>query len=176
MSKRIENFLKNLSIDELQEARNIASNLIYAHEDGFLYECYVRSYGRNWREKHANPVTVQELCYRYGGDDGIVDIYTNNPDLQVDNYGDNLYFPTIEDAENWRTHRYLTNTIPDWKAEIAAWENRDSVPFNQRPLFSPYMTTEAIAEREAELETLTQKLVQPVRLGYTYEEDSSENC
>jgi hypothetical protein len=173
MSNRIQNFLKNLSIEELQEVQAIVANLIHAHEDGFLYECHVRSYGRSWREKLTNTVTVQELCYRYGGDDGIVDIYTTNPDLRVENYGDTFYFPTLEDAEVWRSHRFLTNAIPDWKAEIQAWESRESVPFKQRPLFSPYMTAEAIAEREAELEELTQKLVQPVHLYYNYEEDTN---
>jgi hypothetical protein len=175
MSNRIQNFLKNLSIEELREVQAQAGNLIYAYKDGFAYECRVRSYGRNWTEHHSNPYTVQELLNHYGGDDGIVDIYTNNPDLQVDNYGDTFYFPNMEDAEVWRKHRYLTNAIPDWKAEIVAWENRDSVPFNQRPLFSPYMTAELIAEREAELETLTQKLVQPVYLGYCHEEDTNSN-
>lgn len=175
MSNRIQNFLKNLSIEELQEVQALAGNLIYAYEDGFIYECRVRSYGRNWTERHSNPYTIQELLNRYGGDDGIVDIYTNNPHLSVNNYGDTLYFPTLEDAEVWRSHRYLTNAIPDWKEEIVAWENRDSVPFNQRPLFAPYMTAELIAEREAELEELTQKLVQPVRLGYQDEEDANSN-
>ena len=177
MTKRIENFLKNLSIEELQEVQDQAANLIYAYNDGFIYECRVRSYGRSWTEQHSNPYTVQGLLNQYSGDDGIVDIYTNNPDLSVHNYGDTFYFPTMKDAENWRKHRYLTNAIPDWKAEIQAWENRDSVPFKQRPLFSPYMTVEAIAEREAELEELAQNLVQPVRLCYTFEEEeSSENC
>jgi hypothetical protein len=83
----------------------------------------------------------------------------------------------MKDAENWRKHRQLSVSIPNWKAEIAGWENRENVPFNQRPLFSPYMTAEAVANCEVELEELAQNLIQPVRLCYTFEEEeSSENC
>ena len=177
MAKRIENILKSLTIEELQEALNIATNLIHDFKDGFIYECRVRSYGRNWIERPTNAITVQELCYRYGGDDGIVDIYTNNPDLRVDNYGDTLYFPTLEDAETWRSHRFLTNAIPGWKKDIANWENRHRLPFRERPSFAPYIDEVEIANHEAQLMDLTQKLVQPVRLSYTYEEeDTAENC
>jgi hypothetical protein len=109
--------LKNLSIEELQEVQDQATNLIYAYNDGFIYECRVRSYGRSWTEQHSNPYTVQGLLNQYGGDDGIADIYTNNPDLSVHNYGDTFYFPTMKDAENWRKHRQLSVSIPNWKAE-----------------------------------------------------------
>jgi uncharacterized protein YecE (DUF72 family) len=173
MTNRIQNFLQNLSFEELQEAYAIASNLIHKYKDGFSYECRVRSYGRNWTEHLTNQHTVQELCHQYAGDDGIVDVYTTNPDLRVGNYGDTLYFPTLEDAEVWRSHRYLTNAIPRWKEEIQAWENRDSLPFRERPTFAPYMDEAEIASREAQLLDLTQKLVQPVRLYYNYEEDTN---
>ena len=172
MTKRIENFLKNLSIEELQQVREIAANLIHNYEDGFIYECRVRSYGRNWTENHNNPNTVQELCYRYDGDDGIVDVYTDNLALQLENYGDTFYFPTMEDAERWRKYRFLTNSIPQWKEEWKHWEARDNVPFKYRPTFEPYMKEEKIASAEIELEQLTEKLIQPVRLGYV---DSDEN-
>jgi hypothetical protein len=171
MTQQIQIFLNSLSIEELQEAQLITANLIHAYEDGFTYECHVRSYGRNWTERHNNSYTVQELCNQYSGEDGIVDIYTNNPNLQVDNYGDTLCFPTLEDAEVWRSHRFLTNAIPNWKKELQAWENRDSAPFRERPLFAPYMNEADISARETQLLELTQKLIQPVRLGYTHEED-----
>jgi hypothetical protein len=173
MTNRIQNFLQNLSFEELQEAYAIADNLICEYKDGFAYECRVRSYGRNWTEHLTNQHTVQELCYRYGGDDGILDIYTNNPNLRVENYGDTLYFPTMEDAEVWRRHRFLTNSIPKWKTELEEWENRDDKPFNQRPLFKPYMTEENVSAAEAELAALTQTIIQPVRLYYNYEEDTN---
>lgn len=171
MAKRIENFLKNLSIEELQQVRVIAANLIHDYHDGFIYECHVRSYGRNWTEKHNNPHTVQELCYQYGGDDGIVDIYTNNSSLSVENYGNTFYFPTMEDAERWRKHRFLTNSIPQWKEEWNHWENRDNLPFKYRPTFEPYMKPEEIASAEIELEQLTEKVIQPVHLRCSYEEE-----
>lgn len=173
MSKRIENFLKNLSIEELREVQAQAGNLIYAYEDGFTYECRVRSYGRNWTEHHSNPYTVQELLNHYGGDDGIVDIYTNNPNLQVDNYGETYYFPTLEDAEAWRNKRYLESWIPRWEEELAAWNNRENVPFQHRPSFAPYHDQESIDQAKAELAGMTD-VVEPVRLGYT-EDENEEN-
>jgi phenolic acid decarboxylase len=50
MSNRIKNFLKNLTIEQLNEVRTISENLIYNYNDGFKYECHIRSYGRNWTQ------------------------------------------------------------------------------------------------------------------------------
>lgn len=172
MTKRIENFLKNLSIEELNEVRNTTVNLIHEYEDGFQYECKVRSYGRNWTQKLKNSRAVQDLCYEYDGDDGIIDVYTNNPDLNILNYGGTYYFPSMEEAECWRSHTYTLNHLPEWKKELEEWETRENVPFNSRPSFAPYITAEEIAEIEAQLEKDGPSIIQPVRLCYTYTEEA----
>ncbi len=176
MTNRIENFLKNLSIDELNEVRNTASHLIYHYEDGFQYECKVRSYGRNWTEKLKNSHAVQDLCYEYDGENGIIDVYTNNPDLNIHNYGSTYYFPSMEEAERWRSHTYTAKRIPEWKKELEEWENRDSIPFNSRPHFAPFYSAEEITEREAQLEKDAPSIVQPVRLGYVDADNTEEDC
>lgn len=175
MTKRIENFLKNLSIEELDEVRNTAANLIHEYEDGFQYECKVRSYGRNWTQKLNNSHAVQELCYEYDGDDGIIDVYTTNPNLNIHNYGNTYYFPSMEAAEHWRSHTYTANRIPEWKKELEEWDMREDIPFHSRPLVAPYLSIEEIAEREAQLEKDAPSIVQPISLGYTYTEENEES-
>ena len=71
--------LDNYTFDQLIELKNEVNSLINSFEDGYFYICDVRSYGRSWKENHINPHTVQELCYQYNGDEGIVNVYTNNP-------------------------------------------------------------------------------------------------
>jgi uncharacterized protein with ParB-like and HNH nuclease domain len=75
--------LSNIPIKELVELRNTISNMISSYDDGYLYICKVRSYGRNWTENHIkNVYELEELCDRYNGDDGIVDVYSTNPNLK----------------------------------------------------------------------------------------------
>lgn len=171
MTKRIENFLKNLGIEELNEVRNTAANLIHEYQDGFQYECKVRSYGRNWTNKMYNAHAVQDLCYEYDGDNGIIDVYTTNPDLNIHNYGNTYYFPSMEDAERWRSHTYAANRIPEWKRELEEWDMRENIPFGSRPHFAPYITVEEIAEHESQLKKDAPLIVQPVRLHNTDNEE-----
>ena len=175
MSKRIEDFLNNLGIDELMNVRDIVNSLINEYKDGFVYECHVRSYGRMWTESHSNPFTLQELLYSYSGDDGIVDVYTNNPNLTVSNYGNTFYFPTMEDAEVWRRYTYIQNNIPIWEKDLEEWKNRDNVPFNKRPFFEPYYKEQDIINFVLELETISKTLIQPVNLGGYVEVDNQTN-
>ncbi len=175
MAKRIENFLKKLTIEELEEARNIASTLIQDYDDGYEYDCRVRSYGRNWTERYTNSTAVQDLCWEYNGDEGIVDVYTNNPSLQIQNYGNVYYFPTKEDAEKWRHYSYLKNHLPGWKKEWIDWENREGIPFNQRPHFAPYVSEEEITRYEAQVAAEETTIIMPVMLEYKYTEENEEN-
>lgn len=171
MTKRIENFLKNLSIVELNEVRNTTANLIHEYEDGFQYECKVRSYGRNWTQKLNNSHAVQDLCYEYDGDDGIIDVYTNNPDLSISNYGNTYYFPSMEDAKCWRDFIYIKNNLPGWKKELVDWENREDIPYNQRPHYAPSETEEDIAMYELQVAAgIEGAILMPVILKYIYEE------
>jgi len=165
--------LSKYSIDELVELKNKVSWMINDYKDGYFYICNVRSYGRNWKDNCIhNTNTLQDLCYQYGGDDGIVDVYSNNPDLsKLDNYGDVMFVPTEEDYESWKKYEYLKNSIPRIEKELDEWDNRDNVPFRERPHFGPIYTREDVAQMKLELENFDMSFVAPVRVGRVYDED-----
>ena len=97
--------LTEYTIDELVSLRNEISNTITNYEDGHLYISNVRSYGRFWRDRSIkNTHTLQELCYEYYGDNGIVDVYTTNSDLKIENYGDVMYIKSEEDYKKQKLH------------------------------------------------------------------------
>jgi len=158
----MEILLNNLNLDSLVELRNIIDNKIYSYTDGYFYICNVRSYGRNWEEHDIhNPHTLQELCYRYNGDDGIVDVYTNNPDLSIENYGCTKYVPTMEDYTKWKKYTQLSSIIISIEKELDAWDARDNVPFLSRPLFSPIYSREDLNEYKMELENMDVNFISP---------------
>ena len=154
--------LSNLSFEELVELRNTVDGMIRSYKDGYLYICKVRSYGRNWTEYPNNVVELDELCMRYDGQDGIVDVYTTNPNLNsFYNYGDLMYIESQEDYDKWRNYDELKRFIPQIKNELDAWDDRDYVPFRKRPLFSPTYTREDLAEFERKLAEYDMSFVPP---------------
>jgi len=74
-------------------------NLLLKTSDGFKYVTKVRSFGSIRWENHHNQFTVQELCDEYYGDNGIVDVYTNNKNHTIDTYGD-VYVTSVEHMIN----------------------------------------------------------------------------
>jgi hypothetical protein len=166
--------LDNYTIDELVKLKNEITSKIYSFEDGYFYICNVRSYGRNWKDKSIkNPYTLQELCYQYFGEDGIVDVYTNNPDLNIENYGEVRFIPTEKDFETWESYQYLKNFIPHWEAELIQWENRDNLPFRERPTFEPMFSAKDIEKYKKEMSDLEGTFVEPVNLK-KYSDDEEE--
>jgi hypothetical protein len=163
--------LDNYTFDQLIELKNEVNSRINSFEDGYFYICDVRSYGRNWKENHVNPHTVQELCYQYNGDEGIVDVYTNNPNLNIDNYGNVMYVPTKEDLEKWKNYRFIETHIPGWEKELVEWENRDNVPFSHRPLFAPIYSAETIEQYKEEMSELEGTFVKPVNIERHFEDE-----
>lgn len=155
--------LFNLSIDDLVELKNRINNMIYEYKDGYVYICNVRSYGSNWTEKPLNSHNLQELCYRYDGQDGIVDVYSTNPNLNIENYGDVKYIESVEDYKNWVGYERLKRLIPEIKEELDQWDNKDNVPFNQRPMFSPIYTRGDLAEYELKLGVYDMSFVPPIQ-------------
>jgi hypothetical protein len=153
--------LTNYTIDELITLKNNIEDRIYSYSDGYTYICNVRSYGRNWTERVSNTHTLQELCYRYDGYDGIVDIYSTNPDLSIDNYGDVKYIVSEDDYNRWKEYEFRKNTIPKISKELDEWDNRDNVPFNSRPYFAPIYSREELAEMEKELAEFDMSFVPP---------------
>jgi hypothetical protein len=169
--------IEQYTIEELVELKNKISNAIYDYKDGYFYICNVRSYGRNWNEKGVyNTHTLQELCYEYYGDNGIVDVFSNNPDLsKIDNYGDVMFVPTEKDYDKWKEHEYLKNSIPRIEEELVKWDNRDEVPFGSRPNFAPIYTHEDLGDYKKQLEEYDMTFVAPVRVNRVYDEDE-EDC
>jgi hypothetical protein len=156
--------LSNLSFEELVELKDRVNSAIYSYKDGYVYICKVRSYGRNWTENVSNIHELQELCYRYDGQDGIVDVYSTNPNLgNTYNYGNLMYIESVEDYENWNGYEQLKRLVPQIKEELDKWDNRDNVPFNQRPLFSPVYTRGELAEYELKLGVYDMSFVPPRR-------------
>jgi hypothetical protein len=170
---RIDNFLKNLSIEELIEVQSKASNIIHDFEDGYFYICEVRSYGRSWKERDIyNTHTLQELCNRYDGDEGIVNVYSNNPDLSnIHNYGVLKFIPSEDDFKKWKDYTYLKNSIPQLEKELIEWEERDKVDFKYRPKFSPIYSRENVDEMILELENFDMNFVEPKNYTTNTEED-----
>lgn len=81
----------NSLIEEYRQAQAKVSELykkLSETSDGFLYITKTRCYGSiSWCD-YANEYLVQELCDEYYGDNGIVDVYTNNPNHSIHTYGD----------------------------------------------------------------------------------------
>lgn len=154
--------LSIMPIKELVELRDSISNMIRSYDDGYLYICKVRSYGRNWTENVKNVYELEELCNRYNGDDGIVDVYSTNPNLNgIYNYGALMYIESQEDYDNWYGYNQLNRLIPQIKEELDKWDNRDNVPFNQRPLFEPTYTRGELANYELKLGVYDMSFVPP---------------
>ena len=170
---RIDNFLKNLTIDELLEVQSKASNIVHNFKDGYFYICDVRSYGRNWKAWDIyNTHTLQDLCYQYDGDEGIVDVYSNNPDLSgIHNYGDLMFIPSEDDLTKWKGYTYLKNSIPKHEETLKVWEERENVPFNYRPHFAPFYTREDIDGMILKLENFDMNFVEPKSYKTNTDED-----
>ena len=165
--------LSDYTFDELVKLKNEIENYLHSTPDGFLYICKVRSYGRNWTERHNNSYSVNELCIRYDGEEGIVDVYTTNPDLNMYNYGNVFHIKSEEDYNSWKEWDYLTNSIPEMEKELEDWENRDNVPFKQRPLFAPIFSRERIDEYKKQLEEYNMSFTPPVFLEYKTDDEIS---
>lgn len=71
-----------------QEYANDIHSKIINTEDGFMYMTQLRCYGSIQWESHKNEFCVQELCDEFYGDNGIVDVYTNNPNHNISSYGE----------------------------------------------------------------------------------------
>lgn len=82
--EKIKNLLKEYN--DLIELKNKKHFELFAASDGYKYITNLRCYGSNTYEEHNNYATVSLLCDEYYGDNGIVDVYTNNPLYKKENY------------------------------------------------------------------------------------------
>ena len=122
-----------------------------------------------WEEKPKNLYELQELCDNYNGDDGIVDVYTNNPNLKFPEMeyrnwsGSTKYIKSDYDYREWVKFRRMKNSITSMTEELKVWDERENFPFNMRPKFEPYFTQEDLEKLIQEFENTKWDFVKPVR-------------
>jgi hypothetical protein len=163
----------NYTIDELVELKDKLNALISDYSDGHIYICKVRSYGRNWVERFiTNVKTLQDLCYDYSGDNGIVDIYTKNTDLGEDfsNYGDTMIIKSLEDYEKWSLYEGHKKIIERAEQDIIEYAEDQERPYNQRRFYFGLSYTQEDVDRMKEnLNKLPMDFEPPTR--YVYENE-----
>jgi hypothetical protein len=142
------------SVEELRELQNKIGNYIQNLNDGFVYICRVRSYGNRWKNVLTNERAVNDLCEQYDGYDGIVDVYTTNPDAKISNYGEVNYIKSQEDYDKWYGAATFVDDIKNYEDGLKRWEDRENVPFHSRPTFAPTYTQEDIDVLKSKLETI----------------------
>jgi hypothetical protein len=160
--------LTQYSIDELIEIKDIINNLINSHEDGFIYICKIRHYGRNWVERPKNLHSLENLSYEYNGEDGIMDVYSNNPNLSdFYNYGDVFYIESEEDYNKWKNYDDLNSFITWEESKLVEWENRDSLSYYQRPMlmFEPTYKREDLEDLKKNLSEMKMSFVPPRKVN-----------
>ena len=171
--------LDGLTLEELYSLRGRLDGMINHYDDGFEYICNVRSYGSNWVDRLTNHKTVQDLCYRYYGDEGIVDIYTTNPTLSVDNYGEVNYIVSVEDYKKWEEYQkqsHLIQRIEEEWANLDGWIShkgsavRDIFSGASRP-HTPYYSKDELTQMKSKFDAVVIDWVDPVSISVNGDED-----
>lgn len=171
--------LSKLTIDELISLRNEIEDIINSYDDGYLYICSVRQFGSVWEERPKSLHSLKELCDSYNGDNGIVDVYTNNPNLRFTemefyNYGDVMYIKSEDDYREWIKHTKTKNLIEDVTRQLDDWDESKNLPFKYRPSFAPIWTREEVSEWVEEFENTKWEFKPPRDMKPNYFDDDSE--
>lgn len=109
INKEIE-AIKKAQLNELYEQLNTVEHLIKEYKDGYIYYVCIRSYGSvRWRQ-YNNRKAITELLEEYGdGENGILDIYSNNPRL-LKKVGEKTYmcdtYYTLEELPEDKREKY----------------------------------------------------------------------
>lgn len=120
---------------ELETARQQAWEIeeqIRETSDGFKYLTRTLCYGSVRWQAHLNSFCANEIVSQYNGDNGIVDLYTTNPDHGIDNYSGDVVIVSEEDILNMATEdksvsatQWLCNwVIPSNKEEESKEERK----------------------------------------------------
>ena len=106
---------------ELETAREQVWNLmqqIRETSDGFKYLTCTRCYGSVRWESHINAFCANEEVNEYNGDNGIVDLFTNNPDHGITNYSGDTQIISEEDMLNMSKEDVsMSRAICNWIAK-----------------------------------------------------------
>ena len=146
------------SVEELRELQNKIGYYLQTRNDDFVYICEIRSYGKNWVNKYTNELAVNDLCADYDGYDGIVDVYTTNPDANISNYGEVNYIKSVEGYEKWKQSNVLMDLIKSTENEIERFNK------GERP-FKPFYTEQDILGWRNELETIEWDYEEPISIN-----------
>ena len=168
--------LDKLTMDELISLRNEIDDRIYNYTDGYLYICSVRQFGSVWEEKPSSLYSLRELCDSYTGDNGIVDVYTNNPNLEFPemefyNYGDVCYIKSEYDYREWVKYTKEKRFIEDVTERVNEWEVCKDKPLMLRPMFAPIWSKEQVEEFTKEFESKTWDFVEPRSMKKQYNDE-----
>ncbi len=88
---------------------NKLQSQLYKTSDGFMYIAELFCYGSRSVHYFINEYTAQLFCDEYYfGDNGIVDLYTDNPNHDIRNYGKTIVL-TSEELE--KQFPKIVNTI-----------------------------------------------------------------
>lgn len=96
-----------------QEVNKLLSQ-IRSTSDGYRYVSRLRCYGSISHEDHNSSFTVQELCDEYTGENGIVDVYTTNPNHCIDTYGDVMVVTEEELLSLAKENISMSRAICNW--------------------------------------------------------------
>ena len=152
------------SVEELRELQNNIGHYLHNMNDGFIYICQIRSYGNRWKNVLTNELAVNDLCIEYDGYDGIVDVYTTNPDANISNYGEVNYIKSEDQYRKWKQSETLISQIKSAEDKLAKWNDRDNIPFHSRPTFAPMWKEQDILGWRNELETIEWDYEEPVSI------------
>jgi hypothetical protein len=101
-------------IQSLEEKIFKLRSQLREHKDGFFYLTCLRCYGSLNYKTYTNKFFVQELCDEYYGDNGIVDVYTTNPDHGICTYGD-VHVMTLEEIQNLSQRNIsMSQAVTNW--------------------------------------------------------------
>lgn len=172
--------LEKLTMNQLISLRNKIDGIIHSYEDGYIYICSVRCYGSVWEDRPSSLYSLRELCDSYYGDNGIVDVYTNNPNLEFPeiefrNYGDVMFIESEQDYREWTKHNKSKRLIDDVTKQLDQWDDRDNLPFNYRPSFAPQWTREDLNEWVTEFKSKDWDFVAPRAMKKDQFEEDSED-
>ena len=108
MQKLIKEYID--AQDKLAKIRSLLEKQI----DGYKYLTCTRCYGSLNYQLHNNEFTVQELCDEFYGDNGIVDVYTTNPDNTISTYGNVILCSDEEFEALHKDDISMSQAIGNW--------------------------------------------------------------
>ncbi len=172
--------LGEYTLEQLKDLHDTVRDAIWKWDDDELYICEISRYGSKYTETYKNLEMVKDACYKYNGDNGIMDVYTTNEKIldkiESHNFYGNVYLieniDTYQKYKKWATeyHRYL-NIAKDWAA-VQKWDNEKSdnsayMWSQQRRPYEPSIGMDEVLEKIEKLEAKEKNVVVPTKLCHT---------